>query len=178
MNYEEKTRLIYAEFPDFKIVAKKSSRMMRSIDRFLRLITFGKATRFMTSFITTIGTTMYVPDMWEQHSEMTKYEIVSHELIHMRQAKRWGMVLFALLYIFLPVPLGWAWFRTKFEMEAYEESLRVIGERKGAAGLDDPELRKWMIDIFCGPDYGWMMARRTYVSKWFDSTIERLKKNS
>jgi hypothetical protein len=174
MIYDDKIKLIYAEFPDFKIVPKSSSKLMRAISNFLKFVTFGKANKFMTSFITTIGTTMYVPDNWDQHSEFSRYEIVSHELIHMRQARRYGMILFSLLYIFLPLPLGFAWFRTRFEMEAYEESLRIIRERKGIAGLQDPTLKPWLMNIFCGPDYGWMMAYRPYVSDWFDRTVNVL----
>ena len=114
------------EFPDFEIIEKKDSTLMKVIDVCLKVITLGQMNKFMTGFITTLGQKVYVTDSWKQGSLIRQTEILRHERIHMRQAKKYGRFLFSFLYLMVPLPAGLAYFRKKFEQEAYEESMRAL----------------------------------------------------
>src|SRR3972149_9289554 len=114
---------IRKEFPGFLIKKKTDSRMMRAIDLFLKIITFGQMKKFMSSFITTVGEVVYVPDNWDGKTEQNRMIVLRHERIHMRQAKRYTRPLFSFLYLFFPLPTVFAYFRMRLEREAYEESM-------------------------------------------------------
>ena len=75
------------EFPDFEIIEKKDSTLMKVIDVCLKIITLGQMNKFMTGFITTLGQKVYVTDSWKQGSLIGQVSILRHERIHMRQAK-------------------------------------------------------------------------------------------
>lgn len=170
MNYQEELKLVSLEFPDFKIVPKTSSKMMTYISKFLRFITFGYNTNF-DSFITTIKNTMYVPNGWEEKSDFDKYVILCHETIHLRQAKRYSFVLFAFLYVFVPIPLGFAWFRASFEMEAYEVQIRLMKAKYGIHHVQSDEFRSFIISQFNSANYGWMMPFKSITDSWYDRVI-------
>ena len=53
------------EFPSFNLVKKSDSKLMAAISAFLKAITFGQMKAFMEDFVTTVGTTVYVPSRWE-----------------------------------------------------------------------------------------------------------------
>ncbi len=76
------------EVPDFEIIEKKDSTLMKVIDVCLKIITFGQMNMFMTGFITTLGQKVYVTDFWKQGSLIGQASILRHERVHMRQAKR------------------------------------------------------------------------------------------
>lgn len=56
--------------------------------------------RFMSDFTTTVGTTMYVPRKDFMGSQELYLEIVAHELVHMRESKKQGALLYFLRYFF------------------------------------------------------------------------------
>ena len=169
---------ILKEFPDFRTINKSDSRLMKVIDRVLRIITLGKMSTYMTGFITTMGTTVYVPDSWDSMSETSKMTVLRHERVHMRQARRYGRLWFSLLYLLVPLPLGLAWFRAKFEMEAYEESLAAMLEYYGADSLG-PKSRTQdnTIRHFMSAEYFWMWPFRGYMDRWYTRTVERLTRD-
>lgn len=170
---------IRAEFPDFKVAEKGSSWMMKAINVFLMAITFGQMKAFMTSFITTIGTTVYVPDGWEQHSSVEgRLGVLRHERVHMRQARKWSRPVFSLAYLMLPFPTVFALCRRKFEQEAYEESLRALQEYHGDAVLRDPAVKARMVAHFTSAEYFWTWPWNASISKWYDDTVERLLQKS
>lgn len=79
--------------------------------------------RFLTEFATTIGPVQGYPKEWPSLDQV----VVIHECEHVRQMQlcgfgnAWvGLLLYTLLYILLPVPLGFAWFRYYFERRADE----------------------------------------------------------
>ena len=163
-----------AEFPEFKIVAKKDSKLMKLIDVFLKVITFGQMNAFMQSFITTIGNTVYVPTNWEKYMVPTKAEIIRHERVHMRQAKKYGRFLFSFLYLMVFLPGGLSYFRKKFEMEAYEESLRAIYDYRGLNILLSNELKEDIISHFTTAQYFWMWPFRKSVEAWYDDAVKKI----
>lgn len=171
-HWEEKIR---QEFPRFQVVQKDDSRLMKAIDVFLKIITFWRMSRFMTSFITTFNQTMYVPKVWAKWPERERISILRHEAVHMRQEKKYGSLLWYFLYLFFPLPTVWAYYRMKFEREAYEESLRSYLYFYGGKVLDDWKLRTSVIDHFTTAEYFWMWPWRSSHEDWYDAMVERLR---
>lgn len=161
------------EFPNFKLVKKSESTLMKAINVFLLIISFGTLRQFMTAFTTTLGTTVYITDSWDTWGETTKVILLRHERVHMRQAKRWTRPLFSFLYLFVFLPGGLAFFRTKFEKEAYEETIAAALEYRGRAAVEDPAFRDKIIQNFTGPAYLFMWPFRRSLERWYDAAVKK-----
>ena len=166
---------IKQEFPDFKVLKKSESTLMKVIDKTLKVISFGKMNSFMDDFITTIGNTVYVPEKWDVRSASTKAITMRHERVHMRQSQRVGRVLFSLSYLFFPVPTLFAYYRTKFEKEAYEESLKAIHEYYGSKFFT-AALKEKIVSHFTSAEYMWMWVNKKSVEYWYDSVVAGITK--
>jgi hypothetical protein len=103
-----------------RIRSKSESRLLRLIAPLVML--FNK--RFMSGYVTTIGSTIWVPSEWNTRSELSRLEVVSHEVIHVFQKKvqhRFGLhevlylfpqvlAVFALLsFLAIPFSILWLW---------------------------------------------------------------------
>lgn len=163
---------ISAEFPDFKVLMKEDSRLMKAIDTFLKVITFGGMKSFLTDYITTIGYTVYFPkDVWGDPDPFGNIVTLRHERVHMRQRRKYGMFLFTLLYVLLPLPGGLAYFRMKFEREAYSESILAVAELSfNPETTRDKARRETIITGFTGPSYFYMWPFRKPIEAWYDET--------
>lgn len=153
-----------------KIVSKRTYRpFWKTLDILLKIITLGKAKEFMTHFTTTVGNIIAFPETWREiDADETSYIILRHELKHVDQFKRvgfdniwFGFILWSIAYLFLPLPVCFAWFRYKFEREAYRESCRATRELGRSIDL------KFYIDALTGPDYFWAWILRDRVRHWF-----------
>lgn len=164
------------EFPDFEIIAKQNSFLMKTIDVALKIITFGQMKAFMTGFITTLGQKVYVHDKWRLSPYTNKCEVIRHERVHMRQAKRHGRFLFSLMYLVIPLPTVFAYYRRKFEQEAYEETLRAVYEYRGVSAFT-PQLKESIIAHFTSSQYFWMWPWRKDIEKWYDASVKKIKSN-
>lgn len=173
--YQDFIKEIKSEFPDFVVIPKNESKLMKVIDIALRIITFNQMKLFMTGFITTMGNKVYVPASWTQLDVRSQIEVLRHERVHMRQAKRYGRFLFSLLYLALPFPIGVAYFRKKFEQEAYEESLRVKYEYYGKKAFT-PKLKESTLAHFTTAQYFWMWPWRKDLEKWYDEAVKKAMK--
>lgn len=164
------------EFPTFHVVLKRESKLMRAIGMFLKIVSFGYASKFMTEFITTVGYTVYVTPDWYSTSEIARMIVLRHERVHMRQKRRYGMFLFSLLYTLFPLPGGLAYFRTKFEREAYAESIRATVELMpdGKYIVRADTYKTFLLGQFEGPDYMWMWPFHKSNQAWFDDVIASL----
>lgn len=162
------------EFPAFNLVKKSDSKLMTVINGILRLITFGQMKAFMEDFVTTVGTTVYVPSKWEFWPTQSKMAVLRHERVHMRQSERYGRLLYSLMYLFLPLPVGLAYFRMKLEREAYEESLRAYAEYYGVQSLKDEKVRASMVQHFTTAEYFWMWPFKKSLEKWYDDSVAKL----
>jgi hypothetical protein len=160
---------IRVEFPRFSVVPKVDSRFMRFLAVLLRPLLGGA---FMGDYTTTLGQTVYTPVDWAEMPEASRLEILRHERVHLRQARRWGL-LFSLAYLLFPLPLGLAWCRARFEWEAYEESMRAKAEYQGKESLDERH-KAWLVGLFVGPSYGFMWPFRAQVSRWYDEARARI----
>ena len=173
VDYDKLTAEIKREFPDFEVIPKNSSKLMKTIDWFLRTITFGKMNKFMTEFTTTLGNKIYVSTEWDNRSITTQISTLRHERVHMRQAKKYGRFLFSLAYLLLPVPVGFAYFRAKAEMEAYEETLRAMHEFYGPS-VFTKATKEVILSYFTGPEYFWMWPWRSDLESWYDNFVDKL----
>lgn len=167
---------IKKEFEDFEIIKKSESSLMKLINVLLTVISFGKMKVFMTDFITVIGNKVYVPDSWDERSEISKCVTLRHERVHMRQSRQYGKVLFTILYLFVPLPVGLAWYRAKFEKEAYEVSFRALKDYLGYDIFSNEEFystyKQHAVSNFTSAHYFWMWPFKKSIEVWFDKAIK------
>lgn len=164
------------EFPGFDIKLKSTSTLMKACDIGLKLITFWRMKRFMVDFFTTIGYTVYVPDaLWSVMDPPAKAVLMRHERVHMRQRRKHGMLLFSFLYLFFPLPMLFAYYRMKFEREAYAESLCAYRDYHGLAFIQTDGRRRAVLRNFTSASYFWMWPWRGGNERWYDSVVESLK---
>lgn len=166
---------IKSEFPNFRIVKKSDSKLMKFIDGFLKKASFGKTKNFMEDFTTTIGVTVYIPNKWYTFSTSTKAITMRHELVHMRQAKRSNTFVFSLLYLCLPFPVGLAYYRMKFEKEAYRESLQAMCEYYGPKFFT-PALKECIVNHFASAEYFWTWPWKKSNESWYDNVVASITK--
>lgn len=132
----------YAE--KIEIRPKDESKLLKVLRPILEL--FNKS--FWTKYVTTIGTTIWIPDGWLTKGDMkSRLQTVAHEVMHVRQSKKVTGPVYKFLYLFpqslavfsllslLAIGLGlnWLWcllfllclaplpapFRYMYELEAY-----------------------------------------------------------
>ncbi|MCA9629033.1 MAG: hypothetical protein KC766_15240 [Myxococcales bacterium] len=172
---EQLIQEIQQEFPAFRIVPKRGSRLNHAIDRALRLLTFGGQRTYMTEYFTVLGDTLYTPPGWEQMSSEAKVVLLRHERVHLRQRRRYTSPGMTLLYLLPFLPLGLAYGRARIEWEAYAETLRATYEVYGPSSARDPELRRKIVGRFTGPAYGWMWPFPRRVGQWYDQVLDELE---
>lgn len=170
--YDTELAATVEEFPKFTVVRKSDSDFMKLIALLLEKV-FGNKS-FMGSFITTIGDNMWVPDAWDNYTDYDRAEIVRHERVHLRQQRRYGMLLYAALYLLVPLPILYAWGRYMLEREAYEETLQAQAEYYGVEYIKDPSNRDFILSVFTDNSYGWMWSNRKDVERWYDKAVCRI----
>ena len=169
---------IRAEIPGFRIIRKDESRFQRAIGAALSVVTLGGQTHYLSSYQTTIGRTVYVTPDWDELPAEQRYVTMRHERIHLRQFRRYTLVGMAILYVLLPLPLGLAWFRARFEWEAYVESIRAAAELHGRAHVASGPFRERVVAQFTSGAYGWMWPFRGQVEGWYDAALASLDQNA
>ncbi len=160
------------EFPTFSIERKRDDRIQVLIDRLLKVATLGGQRSYLTQYHTVLFGKLWVPDSWDRMSDVDRYILLRHEVVHLRQGRRLGFVPMAFLYLFWCFPLGLAYGRARIEWEAYEETIRATDDVLGRdAAL---ALRSWLVARFVGPDYGWMWPFPRTIERWFDAVVATL----
>ena len=103
----------------------------------------------------TLGPWITVPPEYQHYSPTVQYAHLAHECAHVRQYQRcglgsaWlGIPLFLLLYLLAPLPLGLAWWRYRWEREAFGAEQ----DARRALGLP---LRQNVEALLHGRAYGW-----------------------
>jgi hypothetical protein len=163
---------IRREFPSFEVVPKRESGLQRAIGRLLTIVTLGGQRHYMTRYHTVLFGRLFVPDAWDTMDDRARYVLLRHERVHLRQRRRMGDVVMALVYLVPIVPLGLAWGRARIEWEAYVETIVATAEVYGldaARRLEDEIVRR-----YTGPDYGWMWPFPATVRRWFHEVIADL----
>jgi hypothetical protein len=162
------------EFPGFRVVPKSSSGFQRAIHRALVIVTLGQNRAYLDGYHTTMGRRVYVTGGWEAMSRDQRYLVLRHERIHLRQFRRFSLVGMAFLYLLVPLPLGLAYFRARFEQEAYAETVRATAELYGPAHVREASFRDHIVDQFTGPAYGWMWPFRGSLERWYEGVLAGL----
>jgi hypothetical protein len=169
--YDALVTSLRAEFPRFRIVRKDRSRLHKVIHYALCAVTLGQMTSYLGAYQTTIGRTVYVTPDWDDWDPDHRYVTLRHEAVHLRQFRSFGVPVMAVLYVLLPVPMGLAWFRARFEKAAYAESIRAAAEVWGPAYPRRAEYRGYVIGQFTGASYGWMWPFRGALERWYDAVL-------
>lgn len=169
--YDKLVEELRAEIPGFRVVRKDRSRMHRAIHQFLRVVTFGQMTSYLDSFQTTIGKTVYVTSDWDDWEPDRRYVTLRHEAVHLRQFRKFTLPGMALLYVFLPLPMGLAWFRAYFEKQAYAESIRAAAEVWGPDYPASDQYREYIIGQFTSASYGWMWPFPRSLTRWYERVL-------
>lgn len=173
--YETLLAEIHREFPLFRLVRKDRSLFQRMIHALLAVVTLGAQRSYLNRYQTTIGCKVYVTPDWDSRDPDERYVILRHERIHLRQFRRYGLLRMAVLYVLVPLPVGLAWFRACFEMEAYAETLRAAAEIYGPGRVRAPAFRANIIGQFTSGSYGWMWPFRGYLERWYDAVLATLE---
>ncbi len=173
--YDKLLADIHNEFPKFAIVKKSTSRFHLSIDAILKVVTLGKMQNYVSDYQTTISNSIAVTDHWFTLSKDEQYCILRHELVHLRQFRRYGFWGMSFLYLLVPLPMGFAYCRAAFEKEAYEESIRAHAEVYGLSAVKQGLYRDHIIRQFTSASYGWMWPFRKRVIRWYNSIVEDLQ---
>jgi hypothetical protein len=137
---------------DVKFVRKNDSTLMQLIGFFWP--------PFMTSLWTTIGDTIYYPSTVKSPLTLRYYSIIKHEVVHVKQFKKYGIPLYLFLYLMFPLPLFFSYFRWKFEREAY-----LHANIKTETDIDKT------VDIL--GKYYLCPWPKSWMRKWFISELER-----
>lgn len=105
------------------------------------------------------------------------WAMLRHESIHMAQFKRLSMPLMALIYVLLPLPLGLAYGRARFELDGYRETMRAWFEiRPGYVRSES--FRLWWVSQFTTSKYLWMWPFRKTVTRWYFETLQELERDT
>ena len=134
-----------------RYVCKDGSLLMRMIGWLLA--TFRINQKFMTVYWTTIGNTVYFPTTVKNPSHPRYDGVRSHELMHVDQYEKYGVVLMAIAYLFFPLPffLSGRWW---IERRPYLEDIRA-----GRKTVDRAVNSLWS-------GYGWPYPR-SWMRAWF-----------
>jgi len=172
--YDALVASLREEIPGFRIVRKDRSPLHRAIHHVLRVVTLGRMDAYLDGYQTTIGRTVYVTPDWDTWEADRRYVTLRHEAVHLRQFRRLTLPVMAFLYVLVPLPMGLAYFRARFEQEAYAESLRAAAEVWGPAYPRDATYRAHIVAQFLGPSYGWMWPFRGAIERWYDGVLATL----
>jgi hypothetical protein len=180
MSFQDLTKAAQEYFPDLKIKYKDQSWFMKLLGK---LLFFNKS--FMTSYTTTIGSTIYFPtESFVTLRPISSMVVMLHELVHIKDSYKISKPLFGFLYltpqilsllcipllfiswkIFLPLMILFgapipSFFRMYFEKRAYLSSLYkmyALGNKLNFEPKLD-EQSKFFSKQFKSSAYYWMWS--------------------
>ena len=175
-------KVILKEFPDFKVICKNDSKLMRLISK---VLFFNK--KFMSHYVTTIGNTIYGPDLSFFEDDNRSFIVIAHEYVHMCDNKKYGFLynliylspqifallsllsffnlywLFCLLFL-LPLPsVG----RTWLEYRGYSMSIACYYWLY----KEQPPATRYL-DNFTTSLYYWMCPFKSYISSKLEQSLK------
>lgn len=143
-----------------KLVSKADSILMKVINLFALLV---GVKHFMTGVWTTLGSTIYYPDLVKNPWHRVYEDTLLHEEVHIDDARKYP-VMFQLSYALgLPLPIGLAYFRAFWEVRGY--AMNVI---HGGRTIDE------CVDSICSALYLWPWPKK-WVKKMLLKEVERLQ---
>lgn len=171
--YERLLSDIKQEFPNFAIIPKKTSKFSQMLGR----LTFWNKD-FNRTYSTTIGPKIYTSEVWKDHPAMKRFATMVHERIHMRQTQKYGFLAFFAVFGLIPLPAKIAYFRRKWEWEAYKVGICVRFLKGGREAVLDPKYIKYLLDQFCGAFYLWTWHSRKAIVKDLLRVLRALERNT
>lgn len=149
---------------NIKVRPKSESRLLKLVRPVIELFN----ERFWDGYITTLGTTIWVPDGWLEKGDVkSRLQTIAHECIHVKQSKKLSNALYSFLYLFpqslalfsllsfLAIGFGinWLWcllfllclaplpapFRYMFELEAFRVKILFFEH----AWETTPSMKMW-----------------------------------
>jgi hypothetical protein len=196
MSFQDLVQASQKYFPDLQIKYKTDSTLMKLLGK---LLFFNKS--FMTSYTTTVGSSVYFPSQpFVKVRPISAAIILLHELVHVKDSKKISQPIFGALYlspqilIFLLIPLlfvSWkialpflvlaapipSFFRMYYEKRAYIASLYVMS-KLGKRLSFDPMLDKQKVyfeNQFKGSYYYFMWPFSGGLNKDFDQAVEKIR---
>ena len=144
------------EFRLLRVLPKRRSLLMRVLYRAVLMPLWNPT--FLDDYTTTLFFWVFMPQ--ELIGTDDGYRVLRHELVHVRDAWRTGLLPFAFSYLFL-LPSGLT-LRAFWELRAYTETMRVEFEETGAIADDtiDSIARQ-----FTGLAYLWMLPFPRWVQR-------------
>lgn len=165
------TQEFLAYHSHIQMIWKRESRLMRCCGKLMG----GEQGKFMLLYATTIGNKIYMPKTWwDGATEQQRLILLRHEEVHVRQMKKYSVVFFFFLYLFVFFPVGLGYFRAKFEKEAYSETLRARHEYWGENSISSHQCRNWVIQQFTSSTYGWMWPFKKHLNRWYDKQLNNI----
>jgi len=165
MNWYEIIAKIQEEFPEFKVVEKGRSSLMR----FFSLLLKPFNPDFMARYTVTWGSTVFMPKTimgTEQGAE-----ILLHEAVHMRDSKKWKFIYY-LSYIILPIGPS---FRAIWELRAYTESMQIEYNKLGY--VSDHTI-SFIASQFTGSSYLFMFPFPKTIAKILRRRADKMQKTA
>ena len=147
---------ISSKYKSFKLIKKEDSKFMKFLFKVLFMKYWNPT--FMEDFTTTILARVYMPKILI--GTKTGYKVLRHELIHIQDCYKTGILPFMLSYIFL-LPVGFT-FRAYWEYRAYCESIKVTYELNG---MVSNEYVDGIVTNFTGSNYLWMCPFKNFIEK-------------
>lgn len=178
--YENLLKEIKEEFPNFSLIQKGTSKFSRMLGK----LSFWN-NEFNSVYITTIGPKIYVNsglpgkrNSWNNMSYKKRFDVLLHERIHQRQTQKYGLLSFFLVFGLVPLPAKLAYYRMKWEMEAYEIGIYINLKEKGREYVLGEKFINNMLDQFCGPFYFYMWFSKKHIIKWILKTVRAIEKGN
>ena len=154
-------------------VVRKKGKFWEALHKIVKYITFGGNDRFLKGYYTTIGPIVGVPEGRDADPAT-----LEHELVHINQAKKFGagnpwlgLPIFGILYLLLPLPMGLAYFRYRFERVAYVRGINVKMANQGHKNSRSYLIDRAVMQLTTGA-YGWTWPFPKAVRAYFEKHID------
>ena len=161
-------------------VVPKRGWLWKSLHWAVLILTLGGNRAFLKRYYTTIGPVVGYPEDWEKQDVVHRIAILSHERRHVGQFRKgglgsaWlGVLPVGLCYLLLPLPVGFAWCRWRFERTAYAEGIRVELSWRPSADRRE-RLIAHAVEQLVGPRYGYtakLWPGRRRVRAYFEASV-------
>ena len=123
---------------------------------------------FSNESVITVYKTIGVPPDWNNWPAPVRLRILTHELVRANQLKRWTTPGFFLLYFLFPFPIGLAYFRYRFNREAYVAEFAIAVKYKILRrDLLIDHAVKQLVSINCG----WPWPFPKSIRAWFEGNV-------
>lgn len=119
------------------------------------------------NFTQTIGTNIWLAEDWNCYNSRHQMITLRHERIHLLQFQKYGLIGMIILYLFLFFPIGLAYFRAKFEREAFAESMKAKIEYYGITTEVQDSSRKTYLRNLTGSAYLFPWPFKKVILNWF-----------